>query len=195
MEIQVRLDENLTKTKNNLKPQPVMLAKAKQFSQIMNQQNPPSIVDTAPKTTLTQTPKPIAQINLGTISNGNPTVSNLLIKNDQYGKEVWKIINSDINKDKAFTRIQPGMAVYLDPNTKELSWKKDSQPSQLASKNPMTQAFHQQLAKIKNTEHNDHTDGLSNAVKPYMGTSYNDINCYGLLIRGLKNMGVKYRTY
>jgi hypothetical protein len=33
---------------------------------------------------------------------------------------------------------------------------------------------------------------LADAVKPYIGTSYTRINCYGLIVRGLMNQGVKY---
>lgn len=33
---------------------------------------------------------------------------------------------------------------------------------------------------------------LDDAVKPFMGTDYKDIDCYTLVVNGLKNMGVRY---
>jgi hypothetical protein len=33
---------------------------------------------------------------------------------------------------------------------------------------------------------------LADAVRPYIGTSYTRIDCYGLIVRGLMNQGVKY---
>ena len=37
-----------------------------------------------------------------------------------------------------------------------------------------------------------HDTSLADAVKPFIGTSYNKIDCYGLIVRGLMNKGVRY---
>lgn len=37
-----------------------------------------------------------------------------------------------------------------------------------------------------------HNASLDDAVKPFIGTSYSKIDCYGLIVRGLMNQGVKY---
>ena len=37
-----------------------------------------------------------------------------------------------------------------------------------------------------------HNVSLDDAVRPFIGTSYNKINCYGLIVRGLMNQGVQY---
>lgn len=37
-----------------------------------------------------------------------------------------------------------------------------------------------------------HNASLDEAVKPFIGTSYSKIDCYGLIVRGLINQGVKY---
>jgi hypothetical protein len=37
-----------------------------------------------------------------------------------------------------------------------------------------------------------HDVSLDDAVRPYIGTSYNKIDCYGLIVRGLINQGVQY---
>jgi hypothetical protein len=40
-----------------------------------------------------------------------------------------------------------------------------------------------------------HNLSLDKAVRPYIGTSYTKINCYGLIVRGLINQGVQYHGY
>jgi hypothetical protein len=40
---------------------------------------------------------------------------------------------------------------------------------------------------------NDHS--LADAVRPFIGTSYAEINCYGLIVRGLMNQGVQYHGH
>jgi hypothetical protein len=37
-----------------------------------------------------------------------------------------------------------------------------------------------------------HNTSLADAVRPFIGTSYTKINCYGLIVRGLMNQGVQY---
>ncbi len=36
---------------------------------------------------------------------------------------------------------------------------------------------------------------LDDAVRPFIGTSYRQIDCYGLIVRGLTNQGVQYHGY
>jgi len=36
---------------------------------------------------------------------------------------------------------------------------------------------------------------LADAVKPYIGTPYNQIDCYGLVVRGLMDQGVQYNGH
>lgn len=40
-----------------------------------------------------------------------------------------------------------------------------------------------------------HHESLAEAVKPYIGTPYNKIDCYGLVVRGLQNQGVQYKGH
>jgi hypothetical protein len=61
-------------------------------------------------------------IKLGKISSAQPTVSHLSINHPEYGDECWKIIHSDINKDKPYNRIPEGTKIYLDPESKEITW-------------------------------------------------------------------------
>jgi hypothetical protein len=47
-------------------------------------------------------------IKLDNISPAQPKVSHLSIRHPEYGQECWKIIHSDLNKDKPYTQIPDG---------------------------------------------------------------------------------------
>jgi hypothetical protein len=40
-----------------------------------------------------------------------------------------------------------------------------------------------------------HNPSLADAVRPFIGTSYTEIDCYGLIVRGLMNQGVQYHGH
>lgn len=122
------------------------------------------------------------KIMLGELNRDNPTVANLLLKNDRFSASTWHIIHADINKQKAFKSIPAGSTVFIDSKTRELSW----QPGKPSPSAPA-------LDRLA------HTDTLSllskkldDAVKPFMGTPYKKIDCYTLVVHGLKNMGIRY---
>src|SRR6056297_4124144 len=62
------------------------------------------------------------QIRLGTISAKTPTVSHLLVRHPDYRKECWDIVHSEINAGKPYTRIPAETPIYMNPETKEISW-------------------------------------------------------------------------
>ncbi len=102
---------------------------------------------------------------LGTITENTPTVSHLLVGHPRYGSEAWRIIHSQTNRNKPYTGIQAGTAVYLDPQTQEIYW------------NQGRDGFSVQLVE---------------AVQPYIGRPYEDMDCYELVVQGLVNLGVRY---
>ncbi len=121
-------------------------------------------------------------VKIGSLSK-NQTVSDLLIKNSKFKQNCWNIIHDKVNSDKPFKRIQSGTDIFLNPETNELVWgkelKKDSNVH-LAS----PEKTHKPVKKI--------TPQISNAVKSYMGKEYKTMDCFELLVNGLKNMGVQY---
>lgn len=138
-------------------------------------------------------PKKTLQL-LGTLSESRPTVSNILIKDPQLGKECWQIIHNKINKDKPFTQIMAGTKIYINPETKELLW------GNMVPENPATTIPQQNKIAETPTLFNEQvqdmgsfSEKLVDAVKPYLGKDYNDINCYELIIKGLKQLGVQYQ--
>lgn len=124
------------------------------------------------------------KIKLGQLNHEYPTVSNLLSKHDDFKAARWNIIHSGINKNKAFTKIPDGSTIFIDAKTHEISWSltdvKNNAAQQLVNNTPTDKA------RILSKK-------LDEAVKPYLGTPYKDIDCYTLVVHGLKNMGVRYK--
>ncbi|MFP4159333.1 MAG: lytic transglycosylase domain-containing protein [Desulfobacterales bacterium] len=65
------------------------------------------------------------KISLGRISSDQPTVSHLMVENPDYGGQTWDIIHSEQNHDKPYKHISEGTEIFLDPETREISWQAD----------------------------------------------------------------------
>ncbi len=132
-------------------------------------------------------------ISLGKVTRQNPNVSSLLVKNPVYKKDCWRILFSQLNRDKPYTRIRPGTEIFLDPKTREVVWGKMRPASEtsnaVASSKPPTQANEPNCP----TTEKAFSERLVGAVKPYYGKPYGEINCYELLVKGLTNLGVRYQ--
>lgn len=173
---------------------------AGEFSQVLGQKMaPPRGVTESPvgaasdaARTEANTSKANPLISLGAISQSNPTVSNLLIRHPVYGKDCWRIIHSEPNRNKPYTRIQPGTTVYLNPETLEISWHRKSPPGATQAAALTGDAFRGQNNDRMADEPDSFSTRLVKAVKPYLGRAYEEFDCYELLIQGLKELGVRY---
>ncbi len=128
---------------------------------------------------------------LGKVDQNNTTVSHLLSKHPQLREQTWEILSSKANQDKAFDRIANGTEIYLQPENMEILWGAvDSGPpivSQATSVNS--------VAPLHNYHAQEYTrpaTDLSEAVRPFLGTSYKEIDCYELLVKGLGQMDIPY---
>jgi hypothetical protein len=130
------------------------------------------------------------RICLGNLSKGAPTVSHLLIKHPEYGKECWSILSGDSNRSKAFTSIPKGTPIYLNADTREITWDRQIAPDE---KVPIETAFTSAHGEEKITQPDHFSEKLVGAIKPYIGTSYHKIDCFELLANGLEKMGIQYR--
>jgi len=146
-----------------------------------------SAIRTANTTDRTMTKQGADQSMLiGTISKENPTVSHLFEANPNFDSRFWDIIHSPVNSNKEYSSLRPGTQVILDMKTMELSFHKKA-PSGADS----------QIANMSTAEQDPentkiHYGTLADAVKPYIGTPYKKIDCYGLIVRGLQNQGIQY---
>ncbi len=134
-----------------------------------------------------------ALISLGKVTHENPNVSSLLIKHPVYRKECWRILYNQVNRDKPYTRIRPGTEIFLDPETKEVAWGKmlrGPAASRAVAEPGRSQPGHERTCSA---EKDDFPERLVNAVKPYLGKPYGEMNCYELVVKGLTNLGVRYQ--
>ena len=130
------------------------------------------------------------QVCLGALKKATPTVSHLLIRHPAYGKDCWNILSHDLNRSKHFDAIPKDTPVYLNTATREITW--DRQMASNATKPPETPPTHL-FQKTQISESDPFSKRLASAVKPYIGTSYNKINCFELLVHGLEEIGIQYR--
>ncbi|MBC8246466.1 MAG: hypothetical protein H8E81_02660 [Deltaproteobacteria bacterium] len=118
---------------------------------------------------------------MGAISSENPTIYSLLKEHPDYGKSPSTVLNASPNKSKTFTRIPTGSYVYLNPKTSEISWSMTPPPDDLLPK-----------AQYNLKPMDPLSQRLDRAVKSYVGKPYEEIDCYELLVKGIKDMGFRY---
>ncbi len=140
---------------------------------------------------------------IGSISHEKPTVSHLLIRHPRYGKKCWKIINSELNHNKNYRELPVGRRIYLDPKTLELTWEDRSFKSSVSmpderpgpdSKDSGRKAALSSSQTPYALSENPCFDpkDLSKVLKDYIGTSYNKLDCFELVVQGLGGMGICY---
>ncbi|MDY6903160.1 MAG: hypothetical protein SWH61_00600 [Thermodesulfobacteriota bacterium] len=128
-------------------------------------------------------------ICLGTISKARPTVSHLLVANPGYRKNCWQIVHSSLNRDKPYTRIPENTAIYMHPQTREIFWDYVSEPVDGVDRTV--------VANLRAADYADKEDALFqqqlvSAVRAYRGQPYEMLDCYELLVQGLKDLGIQY---
>jgi len=135
------------------------------------------------------------QILLGTLDANTPTLSHLLKSNPQYSDNAWNIIFSPANHNKPYTSLRPGCQVSINPQTLELSFEQidngSANPISIATKtSPNPQAMPAVIADDQSQR--QFSEKLAESVKTYLGQPYHEIDCYGLVVKGLKDQGVQY---
>lgn len=132
-------------------------------------------------------------ISLGVISQDNPTVSNLLIEHPEYGRKCWRIIHSNVNESKPYTKIPAGTAIFLNPDTMELVWENNGLEEGLSANYAQHSVDRDVIMPSKKKNENDQfSENLVRVIEPYMGKPYDEIDCYELIVKGLNKMGVRY---
>jgi hypothetical protein len=148
-------------------------------------------------------------IHVGTISRENPTVSHLLISHPDYRGDCWEIIRSGVNAQKGFRTLREGEDIFIDRATHEVVWEGQSisplqgpSPDTLGSSvpSPGTQAAKQEQSSPEKTgkvaartvRGGDVSGTLAAVLEPHIGTPYERLDCYELVVAGLKEMGVRY---
>jgi hypothetical protein len=128
---------------------------------------------------------------IGTIDGTNSTVSHLLKKNPQFADQTWELLSSTVNRDKPYHQIAKGTEIYLQPGTGEITWD---------TAKTVSPVFHETVSSVpvnrnaqqKKQQSNTAAANLSEAVQPFLGKSYSEINCYELVVNGLRRMDIQY---
>ncbi|MBW2369854.1 MAG: hypothetical protein JRH15_18440 [Deltaproteobacteria bacterium] len=150
-------------------------------------------------------------VKIGTVTSKVPTVSNLLISHPSYKKDCWRIVLSDVNHDKPYRRIRAGTDIYYDPSTKELLWGKMIKEQLNGTANPIQGTKKElppptsygnptknesvavtQPPKTEVTQADAFNEKLLGAIEPLIGKPYEEMNCFELLVNGLKKIGFTY---
>ncbi|MCD4716279.1 MAG: hypothetical protein K8R45_05995 [Desulfobacterales bacterium] len=167
----------------------------------MNIQNKRSVSEAQPN--LSESKAKSELVCVGSISHEKPTVSHLLIRHPQYGKNCWKIIKSELNHNLNYRELPEGKTIYLDPQTLELIWDGRSFKSSFAAsgREPAHNSKESAREKVFTTPRTPYTmlnepsfapKDLSEVLKSYIGTSYNKLDCFELVVQGLRSMGICY---
>ncbi len=127
---------------------------------------------------------------LGTITRETPTISQLLYKSP-LKKKCWQIIHDKINSNKAFHRIQPDTEIYYNPDTRELVWGKEYSAMLAKASQSFTGKEVNQAPPV-NMKSELPTADLSDSTKQFVGRDYDQMDCYELVVGGLRKLGVRY---
>ncbi len=131
-------------------------------------------------------------ISLGKIDSNNPTVSHLLKNNEGLKQNMWELLGSDVNKDKQYHRIATETEIKLNPKTNEIVWNDKIANTTVAETKAAIATGLQGRGHITEDSSNVMATNLSEAVQGLKGISYDKINCYELLVKGLDNMNIAY---
>lgn len=144
------------------------------------------------------------KIHIGTLSDDTPTVSELLY-NTKYKNNCWKMLEKDVNSSKPFKSIPAGTDIFLDKSTSEIVWgekhnDKTVTPSNYKQKSrsykSASDPYKSDIDFSRSSQYSPSKSGksvsLHEAVREFMGKDYSKIDCYELVVNGLKKLGVKY---
>lgn len=107
-------------------------------------------------------------VDAGVISLKSPTVSHLLINHPEYGSDCWKIVHSDLNRNKPYRRIPAGTRIYIDPQSKEITWN-NSRNDRAGLRSDKLSPAGESAPKLRKTEYDSYqhlkSSGLSYSPK------------------------------
>lgn len=132
------------------------------------------------------------QLSLGKISESLPTISHLLKSHPQLREQTWNLIANTVNEGKPFHAIRPGTEIYLNNDTKEITW--NGSGTTVATERPHLSVPPEPIVPATSVapSHTNPATDLSEAVQQYFGTPYEKINCYELIVKGLGHMNIPY---
>ncbi len=140
---------------------------------------------------------------LGTLSAATPTVSHLLAASPLKEK-MWQILNLPVNTARDFSAIPAGAVIHYNSSSGELHWQNPQQSRSLVKDGagnrdlpPSAPLFpsiatREPAAEETPSPSRQQPVDLSAAVRQFIGTPYTEMDCYSLVVKGLKSLGVRY---
>lgn len=147
---------------------------------------PPTAAGNAAQSGPSQPGKPSWKL-LGEISEDTPTVSDMLVKHPEYGKDTWRIIFSRLNRDKPYRTMPVGVKVYIHSGTREIAWR--GLPEEAVAVKPGTGHENRQAAS---EAARGLSEGLVQNARDLKGTPYERLDCFDLVVGALQRMGMDY---
>lgn len=130
-------------------------------------------------------------ISLGVISDSNTTAFQLLKNHQQLEEHTGNLLAASMNRGKPFDHIANGTERDLNTENMQITWGVADTSTQVAGH--AARAVEEALRpNVPAPEHTSPATDLSEAVRKYFGTSYKEINCYELLVKGLQHMDIPY---
>ena len=132
---------------------------------------------------------------IGKVTKNLPTVSDLLYSTT-YKEVCWDILAKELNAGKAFKFIPVGTEIFFNPETSELSWEGSDQKKRTMARSDKIKSDsrlrkNETLCPVRSDSHG--ADSLSAAARQFLGTDYSKMDCYELVVGGLKGMGIQYQ--
>ncbi|MEA2061630.1 MAG: hypothetical protein U9P10_14220 [Thermodesulfobacteriota bacterium] len=143
-------------------------------------------------------------VSLGRVTEKLPTVSELIYQSP-LKNQCWEIVFSNVNQDKGFKKIQPGTEIFINSDTGELAWGnsarakmgcKGIEAESPSRKNVLNDPGEKTESKEDRTAEaglNPLSFPLVNAVSSFIGNDYSEMDCYEMIVGGLKELGIKYQ--
>lgn len=163
----------------------------------------PADINVAPAATMTKaystnkaqhfSPGNESSIGLGRLDRTNTTVSHLLINHPQLRKDAWNLLSSSVNRDKPFHRLARGTEIFLNTKNMEITWNSGETTLAVSRLAVLAAPETSRLNSAAQQPGSSPAANLSEAVKPYLGTPYKEMNCYELLVKGLQHMDIPYK--
>ncbi len=124
------------------------------------------------------------EVTIGSLGKDTPTISHLLAASEEFNNSKWQILSSPVNAHKDFRHIPAGTPIRINTQTKEISWG--------AAPAPRSALIAADKKSTTNKNGSEKAENLSTAVQEFIGTPYSKLDCYELVVKGLKNIGVQY---
>lgn len=128
---------------------------------------------------------------IGEISKTHPTVSHLLVNHPDYRQNCWHIIHAEQNRNKPYRKIETGTRIYIDPENLCLFWDGAESAAPYPAGSGSRPGV--ELSEMGSSpERGGFLDRFVRAIRQNLGRVYEDVNCYELIVQGLRQLGYRY---